>query len=117
MLGMEGKSKCKPCLISANRKYLPKAKTELGKESLHSGNWNQVELPALEVLFWGDRRPGVIPVRIRAWITLKGPTIGTTQEKSLKTVQNIKFYSCRQHEVWEEQSHQSPSPLSFHINT
>lgn len=72
-----------------------------------------MELLALEVVFWGDRRPGVTPVRIRAWITLKGLTIGTTQEKILKTVQNIKFYSRRQHEVWEEQSHQSPSPSSF----
>jgi len=36
-----------------------------------------VELLALEVVFWGDRRPGVTPVRIRAWITMKGLTIDT----------------------------------------
>lgn len=52
-----------------------------------------MEVLALEVVFWGDRRPGITPVRIRAWITLKGLTIDTRQEKSLKRVQHIKFYS------------------------
>lgn len=74
-LGSKRLKPSKEKLVRVNLLYLPKARSELEKESLPSGNWGQVGLLALEAVFFSEETEdlGWTQIRIRDWMALEGP--------------------------------------------